>query len=101
MNRQCDVCASVGSRSPIAKAKSAKVRHLLLEDRLISLCDEHAEQVQQAGAATLEEVRTLFLEPGGKRSLVPRRAALDRRIFPARPEGRRGSDGRRDRDGTA
>jgi hypothetical protein len=66
-----------------------------VEDRNVALCDEHAATLRLSGESTLEALRKLFVEPGGKRSLVPRRAPLDRRVFPPRPEGRRKSDGRR------
>lgn len=71
---------------------------MLIEDRIVALCDEHAAEVQLSGQTTLEGVRWLFREPAGKRALLERRAPLDRRIFPARPEGRRRSAGRRSGD---
>jgi hypothetical protein len=62
---------------------------VLIGDRIVALCADHADQVQGARAASVEELRALFREPSGSRSLLPRRSPLDRRVFPARPEGRR------------
>jgi hypothetical protein len=50
---------------------------------------------------SLSELRRLFRESGGKRSLLERRQELDRRVFPARPEGRRRNGGRRSSDRVA
>lgn len=67
-------------------------------ERIVSLCDDHAESVRDADPDNIAELRQLFPEPEGKRSLVGRRSPLDRRIFPARPEGRRRNTGRRHDD---
>lgn len=88
MSRTCEACGS-GARA------GRKIRRVLVDDRIVALCDEHAAEFQLSGAGTVEELRALFPEPDGQRSLIPRRAPLDRRVFPARPEGRRMSDGRR------
>jgi hypothetical protein len=65
----------------------------------VELCAEHAEAARAASVETLSELKALFPEPTGKRSLVDRRAPLDRRVFPPRPEGRRRApDGRRATD---
>jgi hypothetical protein len=69
---------------------------VLVEDRIVALCSMHADEFLESGLATVEQLRAHFVEPGGARSLVPRRAVLDRRIFPARPEGRRLGTGRRE-----
>ena len=69
-----------------------------MEDRLVSLCELHTVLFQSSGKTTLAELRSLFTEPNGRRSLVDRRAPLDRRVFPARPEGRRRAQGRRQSD---
>ena len=73
-------------------------RRMLLEHRVLLLCDSHAESVRRSGAATVCETRAAFAEDGGKRSLLDRRTPLDRRQFPPRPEGRRKTAGRRARD---
>jgi hypothetical protein len=73
----------------------------LVDRRFVELCAEHAETARSAAVETLEELKALFPEPDGKRSLVDRRAPLDRRVFPPRPEGRRRApDGRRTTDGS-
>jgi hypothetical protein len=70
---------------------------VLVENRLLTLCEQHAVLFRASGKTTLAELRALFLEPQGRRSMISRRAPLDRRVFP-RPEGRRKSDGRRQND---
>jgi hypothetical protein len=56
---------------------------------------------------TYDELRALFREqpdaesPWGRRSLLERRDADDRRAFPPRPEGRRMTGGRRSSDKAA
>ncbi|HYP77059.1 MAG TPA: hypothetical protein VER12_13920 [Polyangiaceae bacterium] len=98
MTRKCELCATLKTRLSAAEHKPAKARRVLVEDRVLALCAEHAEQVKQRGPATLAELRQAFTERHGQRSLLQRRAPLDRRAFPARPEGRRASDGRRSSD---
>jgi hypothetical protein len=87
MARPCDVCAT-----------KQRIRRILLQDRVVALCDEHAAELRSSGASTLEALCALFPESAGKRSLVARRAPLDRRVFPPRPEGRRRNAGRRQDD---
>lgn len=88
MSRKCEVCDTAKGRT----------RRVLVEDRIVALCEEHAATVQMSGVNTIEALRGLFAEPDGQRSRVERRSPLDRRIFPARPEGRRRGDGRRTGD---
>jgi hypothetical protein len=72
---------------------------MLVGGRIVALCEAHADLARSSGASTLDDLRALFAEVSGQRSLIGRRAPLDRRVFPARPEGRRrSSDGRRARD---
>jgi len=96
------MCASIKTRSSAAEhgAKASKLHRILIEDRIVVLCDGHAHRVHALGIGTIEELRSRFREKGeqGKRSLISRRAPVDRRIFPARPEGRRASTGRRSSD---
>jgi hypothetical protein len=89
----CEVCEALG-RAP------AKGKRILVGDRLVTLCPTHARVLASLPVAGVEELRTLFRESGGKRSLVERRQALDRRVFPVRPEGRRRNAGRRGPDAT-
>jgi len=94
MARSCEVC---GQAEAIG-ARSGRLRRILVQERIVALCDEHAAAYRLSSAQSIEELRTLFLEPGGRRSRIGRRAPLDRRVFPARPEGRRRGDGRRGSD---
>jgi hypothetical protein len=94
MLRRCEICEA-SSASPTKTPPQKKLRRVLFEERIVMLCDAHAERARAEDARTIEELRTLFREPRGQRSLLSRRSPLDRRVFPARPEGRRGSGGRR------
>jgi hypothetical protein len=69
----------------------------LLSNRIVALCDEHAERLREAAVVSTDEARRLFPEIEGRRSLLDRRSVLDRRLFPPRPEGRR-ARGRRKSD---
>jgi hypothetical protein len=95
---RCEVCGQLSRSEPGNPALRARIRRLLVEDRVVRLCDEHAARFRLSGGATLAALRALFPEPSGRRSLVERRTPLDRRAFPPRPEGRRRGDGRRDGD---
>jgi len=90
-SRVCEICGAAAS------AASS------IEDgeRRVLLCRAHAENAQAAGAASIEELRALFVEADGRRALLARRAPLERRMFPPRPEGRRIARGRRKSDGGA
>ncbi|MCB9585873.1 MAG: hypothetical protein H6718_10785 [Polyangiaceae bacterium] len=110
--RPCEICSALASSetdglgaptlaaAPEAESKQGgdKTRRVLIEDRLLSLCDEHAAEIQLHRVDSIAELRELFQERYGKRSLVLRRSPLDRRVFPPRPEGRRMADGRRASD---
>ncbi|HYP98294.1 MAG TPA: hypothetical protein VER96_06445 [Polyangiaceae bacterium] len=100
MARKCELCAVLKTRLSAGEHGAAKLRRVLIEDRVIALCGAHAEKVKQQAPNTVAELRAAFTERSGLRSLLSRRAPLDRRAFPARPEGRRASAGRRasDRD---
>jgi len=87
----CEVCTALG-------VDGVKGRRVLVAERLVSLCTAHRRVLASLPVAGVAELRTLFRERGGKRSLVDRRMELDRRIFPARPEGRRRRAGRRTGD---
>jgi len=94
MARRCEVCESL---SPDA-APARRLQRFLIEGRVLALCAEHAHTFRERRPETLAGVTELFREEAGKRSLVSRRAPLDRRQFPMRPEGRRRSNGRRAAD---
>jgi hypothetical protein len=91
------MCAALETRSSASeqRPKAIKLRRILIEDRIVALCDAHAVKVRERAPGSIGELRRLFREQKGKRSLIGRRAPVDRRIFPARPEGRRASTGRR------
>ena len=98
MTRKCELCATLEPRVSAGPHRPAKLRRVLVEDRMLALCEAHAQQVKQRAPATVAALREAFPERRGQRSLLERRAALDRRAFPARPEGRRASSGRRASD---
>jgi hypothetical protein len=90
MRRVCEVCVSQGFSSHEPGA-----RYVVLEDRVISLCERHAAELDAASVRSLDEMTKLFRESSGRRSELPRRSPLNRRAFPPRPEGRRTDDERR------
>jgi hypothetical protein len=97
MSRACEICAN----EPGSEARlevHGKIRRLLIEDRVVSLCEAHVARYRSSGKTTLVAVSAMFREESGRRSLITRRAPLDRRVFPARPEGRRHNEGRRRTD---
>jgi hypothetical protein len=100
-------CAVCGSKA----TAGTKISRLVVEDRPIPLCREHAAVVAAARPASFEALRTLFvgatidieamIRTGlmvERRSPISRRASDDRRAFPPRPEGRRRGFGRRASD---
>jgi len=91
MARVCEVCESLSPQAVPAR----RLQRFLVEGRVLALCAEHAHTFREQRPDTFEGVALLFQEDTGKRSLVSRRAPLDRRQFPMRPEGRRRSGGRR------
>ena len=91
MARRCEVCEILSPEAlPVRR-----LQRFLVEGRVLALCAEHAHTFREQRPDTIEGVALLFREDDGKRSLVSRRAPLDRRQFPMRPEGRRRSAGRR------
>ena len=87
MARNCEICAARSLSEGRGAPRKKRLQRVVVHERIVAVCDEHASLA--SGARTIEELRGLFLEGKGKRSLVDRRAPLDRRLFPARPEGRR------------
>jgi hypothetical protein len=77
----------------------APLVRVLFDNRVIALCPEHRELVQRACVSRLDELFELTRQTDERRAVLSRRSPLNRRVFPARPEGRRQSDGRRDTDG--
>lgn len=91
MARRCEVCENL---SPDA-AETRKLHRFLVEDRVVALCTEHAYAFRERRPDTLQGMAQLFREESGNRSLLCRRAPVERRQFPMRPEGRRRTTGRR------
>jgi hypothetical protein len=100
MARKCELCAALKTRWSASEQnpKPTKLRRVLVEDRVVALCELHAAKVRAQAPGSIAELRQSFQERRGKRSLLERRAPADRRAFPARPEGRRASAGRRASD---
>lgn len=96
MARCCEVCETLN----LTGLSRRRLRRFLIEDRVLALCAEHADVFRERRPATLTQVAALFREEQGRRSLLPRRAPVERRQFPMRPEGRRRSAGRRASDGS-
>jgi hypothetical protein len=94
MARRCEICENLS----LEAGSEGRLQRFLVESRVISLCATHAEAFREQRPETLAAVAKVFREHAGQRSLVSRRAPLDRRQFPMRPEGRRRSAGRRASD---
>jgi hypothetical protein len=94
----CEICERLDPTDRPRQTGRPRTRHLLVEQRIVRLCDEHAQSFRSTGASDLETLRALFVEQSGRRAVLERRARLDRRVFPPRPEGRRRNQGRRGTD---
>jgi hypothetical protein len=79
----CEVCSTLGW------SQKGPGKRVLVGHRLVTLCASHARAVPTLPEPGMEELRQSFRERKGQRSLIDRRQELDRRVFPARPEGRR------------
>jgi hypothetical protein len=93
VQRPCEVCSGAQGQG-----KTQSDRYLLIEGRVVALCASHLTAVKRGKIKTLAALHKAFPEGTGARSLISRRAASNRRVFPARPEGRRKGDGRRWQD---
>jgi hypothetical protein len=89
MQRRCEICSVERGKAP----GRSRICRVLVEGRIVALCEKHAALA--VGSDRLDELAATFRESTGRRSLLPRRSPLDRRVFPPRPEGRRRGDGRR------
>jgi hypothetical protein len=94
MAKRCEVCESLS----LEAAPVRRLQRFLVEGRVLALCAEHAHAFRVERPDTLPDASRLFVEGDGQRSLLQRRAPLDRRQFPMRPEGRRRTSGRRATD---
>jgi hypothetical protein len=96
MIRGCEICQSLAaSTGALVTSKKRSVFRVLMSDRLLVLCAEHAAEVENTRVNTLDELRGYFLEPfPGQRSLIPRRSAHDspEALPGCRSPGRRASD---------
>jgi hypothetical protein len=79
----CEVCSTLGW------PQKGPGKRVLVGERLVTLCASHARVLPNLPKAGMSELRQVFKERQGNRSLIDRRQELDRRVFPARPEGRR------------
>jgi len=70
---------------------------VVIQGRSLDLCQRHATTVVAAMPKTFDDLLTLFagVVSDAPRATNDRRAPLDRRVFPPRPEGRRLGFGRR------
>ena len=103
MARKTSRCAACGTTDPLG----ASMSRVVVDGHSLCLCRTHAAMVASVLPGTFEELRAVFrgiaspLQVGAsgdgeeRRSPIARRAELDRREFPPRPEGRRASSGRR------
>jgi hypothetical protein len=96
MSRGCEICQSLAaSTGALVTSQVSVTFRVLMSDRVLVLCAEHAAEVENTRANTLDELRGRFLEPfPGQRSLIPRRSLYERHDTPpaARSPGRRATD---------
>jgi len=88
----CEIC---GADSRESAPTVTPLTRVLIEDRVVALCESHLAEVEQAGIERLSDLFVLFKDQSGQRGAPERRSPLDRRVFPPRPEGRRYGGGRR------
>lgn len=93
MHGSCAVCGGGDSIR-------GRMSRVVIQGHALELCPPHATTVVAAMPKTFSDLLSLFVgviraEP---RSTKDRRAALDRREFPPRPEGRRLGFGQRGAD---
>jgi hypothetical protein len=71
MNRTCEVCTHL---APALRTRdpSRRPRPLLLQDRIVWVCDPHGEMVVGTGASTLEHIHALC---GDEIAAAPRPSA--------------------------
>ena len=97
MAKQCEACSAL-ARKAEKSTGSSRIRSLLVGGRLVRLCELHAQTLRMRNPNSVDEIREILKETDGSRSLVARRSAVNRRVFPPRLEGRRLNAGRRSTD---
>lgn len=97
MAKHCEACSFDRHTEPWPKT-SQHVRNVLIGNRIVHLCDEHARKALEACVPDVEALMQLVRSANERRSPVDRRGPLDRRMFPPRPEGRRRESTRRQDD---
>jgi hypothetical protein len=88
MAKHCEAC-SFDRHTERCPGADRRVRNVLIGNRIVHLCDEHARRVLEASVPDVESLMQLARLVGERRSPIDRRGPLDRRMFPPRPEGRR------------
>jgi hypothetical protein len=78
MLSECELCSSLAkSTGALVTSRESTVFRVVVPQRVLTLCDDHAREVRDCQATSFEELRSRFLEPfPGQRSLIPRRARL-------------------------
>ncbi len=79
MGQVCEVCQTLSeSTGALVTSRKSGTFRVVLNERVVTLCVEHADEAIAHGTRTLSEIRAHFSEPfPGQRSLVPRRAGDD------------------------
>jgi hypothetical protein len=97
MPRGCEICFSLSQATgALVTSRERALYRVLMPQRVLLLCSEHADEVIGVGVQDLDQLRARFREPfPGQRSLIPRRGfkpfargATGR----VRAQGRRASD---------
>lgn len=72
MQRRCEICSNFLAPARLDASRPRVDAHVF-ESRPVWLCATHSHIVRALRAGTLDEVRSLFRENGGRRSLLARR----------------------------
>jgi hypothetical protein len=97
MAKHCEACTSDRHSEHCPKV-AHRVRNVLIGNRIVQLCDEHARRALEGSIPDVETLMQLARPLGERRSPIDRRGPFDRRMFPPRPEGRRLESTRRQDD---
>lgn len=92
MQQRCEICSNFLSPTRI-EASRARVEEHVIESRRVWLCGTHSLLVRELLVETVGELRSLFRENDGRRSLLPRRRAENGTVGDERrARGRRATD---------